>query len=238
LGIAAALSGDLTMQEAYVSGDFYLTFAKMAGAVPADATKKTHAAERDQFKTVALGVLYGLGAEGLAGKLNVPACRGRELLQLHRQTFRRFWEWSDRVEMEGMLTSELRSVFGWTVHVGPDANPRSLRNFPMQANGAEMMRLACCLATERGITVCAPVHDALLVEGPASEIDAVVARTQEAMREASELVLPGFTLRTDAKVVRSPDRYMDDRGRRMWNTVWALLEAENEPATPGTGCYP
>src|SRR5262249_32306675 len=41
LGIAAALSGDLRMREAYVSGDFYLTFARMAGAVPPDATKQT-----------------------------------------------------------------------------------------------------------------------------------------------------------------------------------------------------
>jgi hypothetical protein len=33
---------------------------------------------------------------------------------------------------------------------------------PCGANGAEMLRLACCLATERGIEVCAPVHDAIL----------------------------------------------------------------------------
>ena len=97
-------------------------------------------------------------------------------------------------------------------------------NFPMQANGAEMLRLACCLATERGLTVCAPVHDALLVEGPAGGIDDVVARTQAAMREASELVLPGFPLRTDAKVFRHPERYADERGRRMWETVEALLD--------------
>jgi hypothetical protein len=237
LGIAAALSGDANMREAYTSGDFYLTFARMAGAVPAWATKETHAAEREQFKTVALGVLYGLSAEGLARKLAVPACRGRELLRMHQQTFRRFWEWSDRVEMEGMLAGRLRTVFGWAVHVGRDANPRSLRNFPMQANGAEMLRLACCLATERGITVCCPVHDALLVEAPADEIEGVVARTQEAMREASELVLPGFTLRTDAKVVRYPDRYQDERGRKMWETVWALLDAPGggegvSPVTP------
>jgi hypothetical protein len=33
---------------------------------------------------------------------------------------------------------------------GPQvANGRSLRNFPMQANGAEMLRLACCLGTEK-----------------------------------------------------------------------------------------
>jgi DNA polymerase I-like protein with 3'-5' exonuclease and polymerase domains len=220
------------MQNAYRSGDFYLTFAKMAGAVPADATKRTHAAEREQFKIVALGVLYGLSAEGLARKLPGPPCRGLELLRMHQQTFRRFWDWSDRIEMEAMLTNRLRTVFGWAVHVGPDANPRSLRNFPMQANGAEMLRLACCLATERGITVCAPVHDALLVEADANDIDAVVARTQEAMREASELVLPGFPLRTDAKVVCWPDRYLDERGRRTWETVSGLLEVLDEVAVP------
>jgi hypothetical protein len=226
LAIAAALSGDAAMMDAYRSGDFYLTFAKMAGAVPADATKQTHAAEREHFKTVALGVLYGLSADGLARKLAVPPCRGRELLDRHRRTFRHFWEWSDWIEMEAMLTGRLRTVFGWTVHVGPDANPRSLRNFPMQANGAEMLRLACCLATERGISVCAPVHDALLVEADADAIDAVVDRTQEAMREASELVLPGFALRTDAKIVRWPDRYLDERGRRLWETVCRLLEED------------
>jgi hypothetical protein len=224
LGIAAALSADRRMQEAYTSGDFYLTFAKMAGAVPATATKQTHATEREQFKTVALGVLYGLSAEGLARKLNVSPCQGRELLRMHQETFRGFWAWSNRVEMSGMLTGRLRTVFGWTVHVGPDVNPRSLRNFPMQANGAEMLRLACCLATERGITVCAPVHDALLVEGSDDRIEDLVAETQGAMREASELVLPGFPLRTEAKGVRYPDRYLDERGRRMWETVLPLLE--------------
>src|SRR5262249_47338199 len=62
LAIAAALSGDRKMMAAYESGDFYLTFAKMAGAVPRDATKKSHPREREQFKAVALGVLYGLSA--------------------------------------------------------------------------------------------------------------------------------------------------------------------------------
>ena len=86
-----------------------------------------------------------------------------------------------------------------------------------------MLRLACCLATEGGVVVCAPVHDALLVEGPADQIDAVVARTQAAMREASEVVLAGFPLRSDAKVVRHPDRYMDEAGRAMWDKVTGLL---------------
>ena len=40
-GIAAALSGDEAMMEAYRSGDPYLAFAKQASAIPPDATKKT-----------------------------------------------------------------------------------------------------------------------------------------------------------------------------------------------------
>jgi hypothetical protein len=93
----------------------------------------------------------------------------------------------------------------------------------MQANGAEMLRLACCLATERGIAVCAPVHDAVLIEAADEEIDSAVEATQAAMAEASQLVLGGFTLRSDAKVVRYPDRYMDPRGQRMWDAVTRIL---------------
>jgi hypothetical protein len=229
LGIAAALSQDPQMMDAYQSGDFYLTFAKMAGAVPPDATKHSHSRERDQFKTVALGVLYGLSAGGLARKLALPLFQGQDLLRLHQKTFRRFWDWSDSIEVEAMLTGQLRAVFGWTIHVGPDVNPRSLRNFPMQANGAEMLRLACCLATEQGVTVCAPIHDALLVECPVDEIEAVVGKTQKAMRDASKLVLPGFPLRSEARIVRYPDRYSDPRGVQMWNTVSGLLSTVEVP---------
>ena len=48
-------------------------------------------------------------------------------------------------------------------------------------------------------------------------------RMQEAMREASEWVLPGFPLKTDAKVVRHPERFSDPRGERMWSAVWRIL---------------
>lgn len=222
LAIAAALSGDKKMQDAYASGDFYISFAKMAGAVPQDATKKSHSAQREQFKTVSLGVLYGLSAEGLALKLGIPTAYGRDLLRMHKEVFSRFWAWSDLVQDEGMLTGKLTSVFGWQSHAGQDANARSLRNFPMQANGAEMMRVACCLATEGGIGVCCPVHDAIMVEAGADDIDAVVAQTQEIMRQASEAVLDGFALRTDAKIVKHPERYSDPRGEVMWTTVMEL----------------
>jgi hypothetical protein len=114
--------------------------------------------------------------------------------------------------------------FGWQIHTRDELNPRSLRNFPMQAGGAEMLRIAIILLTEAGIRVCAPVHDALLVEAPLEDLDATVAKTKALMQEASRIVLGGFELGSDVKEVRYPDRYMDKRGVVMWNKVMRLLE--------------
>ena len=83
----------------------------------------------------------------------------KDLLRVHQETYRTFWRWSDAAVDHAMSKSSLHTVFGWTIHIGEDSNPRSLRNYPMQGNGAEMLRLACCIGTERGIEVCAPVHD-------------------------------------------------------------------------------
>ncbi|MGC2077856.1 MAG: DNA polymerase, partial [Xanthobacteraceae bacterium] len=116
-GIAAALSGDALMKDAYLSGDPYLTFAKQAGAAPPNATKVTHKAVRDQFKSTVLAVQYGMGAESLAQRIGQPPICARELLRLHRETYRVFWNWSDRVVAHAMLTLSLRTVFGWRVRV-------------------------------------------------------------------------------------------------------------------------
>ncbi len=228
LGIAAALSGDPAMIQAYASGDPYLEFARMAGSVPASATKKTHPAERSAFKVCMLATQYGMSEHGLAAKLNKPVAFARNLLRKHRETFPVFWRWSQAQVDAAMLVGQLQTVFGWTIHTIGGDNPRSLANFPMQANGAEMMRLACSMATEAGITVCCPVHDAILIEADTERIGDVVIQTQAIMQEAGRIVLDGFKLESDAKIVSWPDRYYDeDRGRQMWDTVFRLAsEAE------------
>lgn len=231
-GIAAALSGDVRMQDAYSSGDPYLAFAKQAGAVPSDATKATHAREREQFKACVLAVQYGMREESLARRILQPTAYARELLRLHHRTYARFWAWSEGVLNYAQTNGRLWTVFGWTLHVEPGTNARSLANFPMQANGAEMLRLACCLATERGIKVVAPVHDAVLIEAPLDQLDATAAEMQALMRQASAIVLGGFELRSDVKFIRAPDRYLDERGTVMWDIVQELLsEAEAAEVT-------
>jgi hypothetical protein len=224
--IGAALSGDTAMCEAYSSGDPYLSFAKQAGAAPAHATRVTHGATRDQFKACVLAVQYGMGADSLAYRIGQTPSRAKVLLEAHRRTYRRFWDWSDSAVDYALLHQRLFTSFGWNLHLNGDANLRSLRNFPMQSNGAEMLRLACCLATERGIEVCAPVHDAVLIHAPLDQLDQAVTATQECLRLASEAVLDGFALRTEAKLFRYPHHYEDERGITMWQLVWDLLGSD------------
>ncbi|MGO9117259.1 MAG: DNA polymerase, partial [Desulfomonilaceae bacterium] len=140
LGIAAALSGDEVMQQAYLSGDPYMAFAIQAGAAPPGATKESHKSVRNLFKSCALAVQYGMGAKSLALKIDRSESEARELLRLHRSTYSRFWAWSDAVVDYAMLHGKLWTTFGWRIDVrGNESRESSIRNWPMQGNGAEML---------------------------------------------------------------------------------------------------
>jgi len=222
-GIAAALSGDKLMKDAYKSGDPYLSFAKQAKAVPDNATKNSHPTERDKYKACSLAVQYGMGAESLAIRISQPVLVAKELLNLHRETYKTFWKWSDSNLDYALLNGKLWTVFGWEIHVDDNPNPKSLTNFPMQANAAEMLRLACCFMTDKNINICAPIHDALLIEAPLEKLDQAIEITKQCMLEASQIVLNGFELNSDVDIIRYPARYMDKRGEKMWNTVWKSI---------------
>jgi hypothetical protein len=107
-GIAAALSGDTAMCDAYQSGDPYLAFARQAGAVPATATKATHGAVREVFKACVLAVAYGMGVEALAYRIGQSPAHARMLLRLHRQTYPR----SGHGQTVRLTTPCSRAVFG------------------------------------------------------------------------------------------------------------------------------
>jgi DNA polymerase I len=223
-GIAAALSGDTAMMEAYRSGDPYLAFGKQAGAIPPDATKKTHGDQRQLFKACVLGLQFGMGAETLAFRIGQAPIVARNLIRIHRETYWRFWRWSDAAVDTAILTGSLHTAFGWHIHVDADTKPRTLRNFLMQANGSDMLRIACILAIEDGVEVCGPIHDAVLICAPLDRLEDDIAKIRGAMTKASMLVLNGFELETDVTVVRYPDRYMDkERGAVMWERVMGLL---------------
>jgi hypothetical protein len=223
IGIAAGLSEDPRLAEAYAEGDLYMAFAKQSGLAPVYATKATHPVIRERCKTVVLGLNYGMGAEGMAHRAGISVAEAREMIQMHKQLYRRFWEYSGAVVDSAMIANRLSTVFGWQRRVKATDKPTSLMNFPMQANGAEMMRIAAIAATEAGIDVCAPIHDAFLVTAPLWRLDDDVRRMCEIMSKAGSSVTGGLPIRTEARVIRYPDRYMDERGISMWNRVVRLV---------------
>jgi len=236
LGIAAALSGDEALRSAYIDGDPYLDFAYRAGLAPAGATKATHAKVREICKACCLGVLYGMGKDALAVSAGVGLPVAADLLRLHRESYPVFWRWRAAAVDHAMLTGQIHATFGWRLHVGADTNPRTIANFPMQANGAEMLRIAACMADEAGVALCGPVHDALLVEAPSSAIAEAVKAGSSSMKDASRLVLDGFALRTEAEVVHYPQRFSDPRGTKTWQTIVELLfELDLEAASKALG---
>jgi len=92
------------------------------------------------------------------------------------------------------------------------------------------MRIAAIAGTEAGIEVCAPVHDAFLIAAPLCRLDEDVAAMQAIMSEAGRYVTGGLDIRTDADVIRWPDRYMDERGEVMWRKVIGLLDESSQVA--------
>ena len=223
-GVAAALSGDEAMMKAYQSGDPYLAFALKAGAAPKGATKHSHASIRSQFKAAVLAVQYGMGAESLAERIGQPVARGRELLRMHHEAYPIFWRWSDSAVDHAKIHGSLQTVYGWKIRTQPDHSARSLRNFPVQANGAEMLRLASVLLTAEGVRVAAPVHDAFLIEFPAKDAEQTVLMAQALMSRASREVLGGFELKTDTQVFLHPNRFRDEgRGGPFYDRVLETL---------------
>jgi len=227
-GIAAALSDDMAMMEAYRSGDPYLTLQNKPGQRrPMQRRKRTRLSGSNSKS--APGVQYGMEAESLADRLGSTPAHADELLRLHRQTYPAFWRWSQSAVDRAALERELWSVFGWRLHFEPRWNWRTASNFPVQANGAEMLRLACCLATERGIMVCAPVHDALLVEGPAESIDAVVVATQAAMLRQAGLCWETSSCGRTPRLFAIPTATWTHGGENVAIVTGLLAEAEPAP---------
>jgi DNA polymerase I len=139
IGIAAALSVDRALQHAYLSGDCHLAFAKQANAVPHDATKATHGAQRELFKQCMLAVQYGMEAPSLALRIAQPAIVARDLLRTHRETYRPFWEWSDAALDQAMLLGVIHAVFGWPIHAGGQPT-----HAPCAISPCRQMAPKCC----------------------------------------------------------------------------------------------
>lgn len=227
--IAASLSSDPVMLEFYISGDPYLSFARRVGAVPQTATKQSHTSMRERYKTGLLSIQYGAGPHTLASRLGVSTFEAGEMIAQHRQLFGVYWAWVDDWLAHSLDCGLMRTAYDWQCRTGiTEFNERSLSNFPPQASCADMLCITAVWATRHGLQLVAPVHDAFGLVAPIERIDADVALLRELMRRASRLVLNPtaactLELRTDAVIVRYPNRFEDKRGVEMWDRVLAVL---------------
>jgi DNA polymerase I len=221
--IAALLSSDTALLAACETGDVYLGIATQLGFAPSDATAKTHPEIRDLFKIVVLSILYGAGPWSLAMRTGKCLSEAAEILARLRARFRIFEEFCEATIDHAGLDLEVSNRWGWWMQTPPGTNPRTVRNFPVQSTGSEIMRTVGILAERRGIRIVAPVHDAFAIEAPVGEVEDPSAALDRCMRDASRTILRGYELRTDCQVVRPGERFFDKRGVKMWTTVTELV---------------
>jgi DNA polymerase I len=218
------------MLDCYNSGDPYWSFAQSVGAAPHREPDKDSPV-RARYKFVVLSAQYGIEARSLAARAGVSTFEAQEMLSQHRQLFAQYWKWSDDWAQHAMQTGLMRTAMGWACRAGvTEFNERSIRNWPVQSAGADILRIACVIATRRGVEIIAPIHDAVLLQAPIDRIEADVALMREIMRRASRVVLNAdangpHELRTDFKIIRYPDRFNDARGAAIWDHVLGLLAA-------------
>ena len=232
--ISAILSGDEQMRADYYSGDVYMTLAQQLFNLPSDATKKTHPEEREKVKVMTLGTQYCMGAEGLSIRAGDPVnIIGSRFLDEFERRYRVFDEWKDAAVLDFADKGYAETALGWRLYNGgmgsfdPETqrhnkpNVRSITNFPVQGTGADILRVACAMLYEAGITICAPVHDAVMLLLPTD--DTFSYRLHYAlylMMKAAEAVLGGGNaLKVEAAIYPHGTYYTDPRGESIWREV-------------------
>jgi hypothetical protein len=228
IGIAAALSGDPTLKKDYLTGDPYRQFAADALGI-LDPTEQ----QRQIYKAVVLGRIYGKGADSLARDLGISRAQAQRIMDQMTARYPVLNAWLERVTTKAAHCVPIVCTLGWSLTAtGRPGEERTFLNFLMQANGSEMNRLVIVRA--RKLPLIGTAHDGFLVEDTIGRIEATAAALQEIMRKVSRDLLGGFELRADCKphdIVRYPDRFIDKReredGMQHWDRLMALIAGED-----------
>jgi DNA polymerase-1 len=228
VGIAAALSGDQALMSAYNDGDVYYSLARVCGLTD-DPDKKrwknSNPAQRQRMKALQLAISYGMGVPSLARGLDRHPLIASAIIEKHKRQYPRFWEWRAERVTSAMLERQMDTVFGWPLYLSTSPNERTLFNFPMQGNGAEMLRLAASRMCEAGIVPNMLIHDGLLIE---VDDDAQVEQAREIMRASGREVCGGFEIGVDVdQRMEGGARFRDKRpmAQAMWRTMMEALQA-------------
>ena len=161
--------------------------------------------ERSRAKAVNFGIVYGLSAHGLSEQLDIPHEEAAEYIDRYLGRFPAVRKFIDRTIVEAADRGYVTTLFGRRRDIpelrSSKYQTRSLGerlavNTIIQGTAADIIKIAmvrCDAALrEAGLTtrLVLTIHDELLFEGPADEVDAASALVKQEMEGAFELDPP------------------------------------------------
>jgi hypothetical protein len=226
--LAALISKDKNMIEAYKSGDVYLYFAKLAGAVPWEGKKEDYKEERNLFKSTTLGISYNMAAQGLSRKLTddtgkeVTIEEAQELINKFEKAYPDYAQWIKDVRYTYYNHSKcIKLDDGW-IMFGDNDNKRSVSNVPIQGMGSCIIRRSIAYAQDKGLDVLYPLHDADYIEYNSYDWGAITT-LKDCMKEAFVSFFPDQI--EEASLIRlDVDTWGPDYVEGMENPVGAKVQ--------------
>jgi DNA polymerase-1 len=203
LRVAAHLSQDARMIEVFNKGmDVHAATASFIFGVPQN---KVTPDQRRTAKEVNFGILYGMGAYGLAERTNLNRSEAQDFIKRYFQSFAKLKEWLEEVKREARKTGEVRTLFGRKRKL-PEINSgvqqvraaaeRMAINLPVQGTAADIMKIAMVQVAAK-LSALSPktkmimqVHDELIFEVPQKEITRVAELVRAEMSGAVKLKVP------------------------------------------------
>lgn len=203
LRVMAHLSEDPILLEVFAQGeDVHTATAARIFKLDADELKTRH---RSTAKMVNYGLSYGMGAPGLAERLNVSVTEAEKVMDAYFEQFSGVNEFLDEVVTQAYADGFTTTMFGrrrYLPELG-SGNPRvraigerQALNAPIQGSAADIMKLAMInvdtaleesgLATKMILTV----HDELLFEVPHEERETAADLVEREMIGVCEMKVP------------------------------------------------
>ena len=203
LRLLAHISGDETMQQAFLSGeDFHtLTAAKVFHVAPEEVTGQM----RSRAKAVNFGIVYGISAFSLAQDIGVSVAEAKEYMERYFDTYRGVKHYMEQVVEKAREQGYVETIMHRR-RVLPELkssnfNMRSFGervalNMPIQGTAADIMKLAMVRVEQRlkreglAAKLIMQVHDELIVECPEAEKETVERLLEEEMSGVAHLAVP------------------------------------------------
>ncbi len=203
LRMAAHLSGDKRMLEVFTKGmDVHAATASFIFGVSQD---KVTPDQRRTAKEVNFGILYGMGAYGLAERTGLSHNESRQFIDRYFKGFARLKEWLEEVKDEARTTGEVRTLLGRKRKL-PEINSgvaqvrsaaeRVAINLPVQGTAADLMKVAM-IKIHNKLSDISPrtkmimqVHDELVFEVPKNDTTKVAKMVKNEMEAAIKLKVP------------------------------------------------